>query len=109
MSWLYLALAIVTEVGATMSLRASEGLKKKIWLVPIISGYIIAFVFLSMALREGMALGVAYGIWVACGVALTAILARRLFREPLNLSMSFGILMIAAGVLMIELGAGAPY
>ncbi|MBT2587133.1 multidrug efflux SMR transporter [Arthrobacter sp. ISL-95] len=106
MSWVFLSLAIATEVGATVSLRASEGLKKKLWLIPIVVGYICAFVFLSMALAEGLALGVAYGIWVACGVALTAISARVFFKEPLTPLMAFGILLIGAGVLVVEIGAG---
>ncbi|SEQ70244.1 multidrug efflux SMR transporter [Arthrobacter sp. OV608] len=105
MSWVFLSLAIATEVGATMSLRASEGLKKKLWLFPTVSGYICAFVFLSLALAEGLALGVGYGIWVACGVALTALSARVFFKEPLTPLMAFGILLIGAGVLVVEVGA----
>ncbi|MDN5548166.1 MAG: QacE family quaternary ammonium compound efflux SMR transporter, partial [Rhodococcus sp. (in: high G+C Gram-positive bacteria)] len=45
-------------------------------------------------------------IWTACGVALTAIASRILFREPLTKLMIVGIGLIAAGVLLIELGAG---
>lgn len=109
MMWSFLFLAIGAEVAATMSLRASEGLNKKLWLVPILTGYISAFIFLSLALREGLALGVGYGIWVACGVALTAVAARVFFKEPLTFPMSAGILLIAAGVLLVELGAGAAH
>lgn len=109
MTWFFLGLAILTEVAATMSLRASEGLKKKLWLVPILSGYLSAFTFLSMALDHGMPLGVGYGIWVACGVALTAVASRILFKEPLTPTMAIGILLISAGVLIVELGAGQAH
>lgn len=34
---------------------------------------------ISLALRLGMPVGVAYGIWSACGVALVALAARVLF------------------------------
>ncbi|BCW47997.1 multidrug efflux SMR transporter [Arthrobacter sp. StoSoilB13] len=105
MPWVLLSLAIITEVAATMSLRASEGLKKKVWILPIIAGYASAFAFLSLALKEGLALGIAYGIWVACGVVLTAIIARILFSEPLTKTMLLGMLFIAAGVLLVEIGA----
>ncbi|WP_410551288.1 DMT family transporter [Arthrobacter sp. SIMBA_036] len=84
MSWVFLSLAIATEVGATVSLRASEELKKKLSLIPIVVGYICANVVLSMALAEGLALGVAYGIWVACGVALTANISPCLLQGALN-------------------------
>jgi small multidrug resistance pump len=52
-----------------------------------------------------MAVGVAYGVWAATGVALTAIAGRVLFRDPLTPMMLGGIGAIAAGVLLIELGA----
>jgi small multidrug resistance pump len=105
MTWVFLSLAILLEVAATMSLRASEGLKKKLWLVPIVLGYVSAFGFLGLALAGGMPLGVGYGIWVACGVALTAVASRILFKEPLTPQMAFGILLISAGVLIVEIGA----
>lgn len=109
MTWFFLSLAILTEVAATMSLRASEGLKKKLWLVPIVFGYVAAFGFLGLALDHGMPLGVGYGIWVACGVALTAVASRVLFKEPLTPTMALGILLISAGVLVVEIGAGQAH
>ena len=107
MTWVFLAGAILAEVGATMALRASDGLRKKVWLLPVVAGYLLAFVALSFALAEGLALGVAYGIWAASGVALTAVLARVIFAEPLTRTMGAGILLISAGVLLVELGAHA--
>ncbi|MEV4186622.1 SMR family transporter [Streptosporangium canum] len=68
-------------------------------------GYIGAFFSLSMALRAGLGVGVAYGIWAASGVALTALASRVLFHEPLTKTMIAGIGLIIGGVLLIELGA----
>ncbi|MFE3548224.1 SMR family transporter [Streptomyces kronopolitis] len=62
-------------------------------------------VVLAMSLHVGLALGVAYGIWAASGVALTAVASRILFNETLTKVMSLGIALIVAGVLTIELGA----
>lgn len=109
MSWLFLILAIVSEVAATMSLRASEGFTKKLWAIPIVIGYVLAFGFISLALSTGLPLGVAYGIWVAAGVAITAVLARFIFHEPLTPTMAIGILLIAMGVMTVELGASAAH
>ena len=55
----------------------------------------------------GLALGVAYGIWAAAGVALTAVASRFLFAEPLTRRMLAGIGLIVVGVLLVELGAAA--
>jgi small multidrug resistance pump len=103
--WWLLIGAIVTEVIATLSLRASEGGRKKIWLVPVIVGYGAAFTFLALTLSAGMAIGVAYGVWAASGVALTAVAGKILFKEPLTAVMSAGIALIIGGVLLIETGA----
>lgn len=102
--WVALAGAIVVEVFATLSLRASEGLRKRRWIAPVIAGYLVSFYLLWVTLGLGMPVGVAYGVWTACGVALVALLARGLFRDPLSSMMLWGIAFIIAGVLTIELG-----
>ncbi|ODQ86597.1 DMT family transporter [Mycolicibacterium holsaticum] len=101
--WVALAGAIVVEVFATLSLRASEGLRKRRWIAPVIAGYLVSFYLLWVTLGLGMPVGVAYGVWTACGVALVALLARGLFRDPLTSMMLWGIAFIIAGVLTIEL------
>lgn len=104
MAWLFLIGAIVFEVAATLSLRmATHG--RKLWFIAVIAGYIIAFTLLALSLNAGMALGVGYGIWAACGVALTAILSKLLFNEPFTWIMATGITLVVGGVLLVELGA----
>jgi small multidrug resistance pump len=66
--------------------------------------YVVAFGLLAVALTLGLPIGVAYGIWAATGVALTAVLGRVLFREPLTRLMLAGIGLIIVGVLLVELG-----
>ena len=105
MTWTYLMVAIVFEVAGTLSLRASDGFRKMIWLIPTVVGYVVAFGALSLTLAGGMPVGVAYGIWAACGVALTAVVARLVFKDPLTWVMGAGIVLIACGVLVIELSS----
>ncbi|MET0898251.1 MAG: SMR family transporter [Mycobacterium sp.] len=100
--WLVLAGAILVEVAATLGLRASDGFRRKVWLVPVIVGYVVSFSLLSWSLSLGMPVGIAYGVWSASGVALVAVLARFLFAEPLTWLMGLGIAFIIAGVLTIE-------
>jgi small multidrug resistance pump len=102
-SWLYLTGAILFETFGTVSLRLT--LNKKVWYIGVAIGYLVAFTMLSLTLSSGMGLGVAYGIWAAAGVALAAIISRFLFKEPLTLFMCFGIMLIIAGVLCVEIGA----
>ncbi|MDV6286770.1 DMT family transporter [Rhodococcus jostii] len=105
--WWLLSGAIVVEVAATLALRSSEGGRKKLLLIPVVLGYLIAFALLSATLSAGLAVGVAYGVWAACGVALTAVAGRMLFKEPLTWTMAAGIAVIIGGVLLIEVGSTA--
>ncbi|NMN95794.1 DMT family transporter [Antrihabitans stalactiti] len=105
MQYLLLAAAIVFEVIATLSLRVAATGRSRFYAV-VVGGYIAAFVSLLAALREGIPLGIAYGIWAAVGVALTAVASKFLFGEVLTRRMLAGIALIAAGVLLIEVGSG---
>lgn len=107
-AWLVLAAAIAIEVFATLSLRASEGFRRKRWIAPVVIGYLASFYLLWLTLRLGMPVGVAYGVWTACGVALVAVIARYAFRDPLTPKMVVGIAFIVAGVLTIELAGAVP-
>lgn len=101
--WLLLACAIVSEVSATLALKAA--LDHPGWYSLVATGYIASFIFLSLVLREGLALGVAYGIWGALGVAMTALMSAVIFGEPLTLVMTLGLLLIIGGVLCVEIGS----
>jgi small multidrug resistance pump len=103
MGWVLLSIAIVCEVAATISLKlATDG--RKGWYVVVGIGYVIAFSLLAGALALGLPIGVAYGVWAATGVALTAVLGRLLFKDPLTWLMSAGIACIIVGVVLIEVG-----
>lgn len=105
MAWVFLALAILSEVSAALSLKAAmEG--RKAWYAVVAVGYAVAFTALTLVLDLGMGIGVAYGIWAASGVAITAVASKYLFKEPFTKVMAAGIAMVAAGVLLVELGAG---
>ena len=103
--WLFLLLAIVLEVAGSLSLKAA--LNAPGLYAVVVPAYLAAFVLLSATLRTGMGLGVAYGIWGAMGVALTAVMSLILFGEPITLLMGLGIAAVMAGVLCVELGRQA--
>lgn len=103
MRWLLLGGAILTEVTAALALQAAVDAPG--WYALVVAGYLAAFGFLTRVLKAGMAVGVAYGIWGASGVALTAVGAMVLFGQPLTRLMVLGLVLIVAGVLLVELGS----
>lgn len=104
MTLLLLALAIACEVTATVSLKISEGFSKLVPSIIVVIGYGAAFFFLSQALKRGMGIGVAYGIWSAVGVVAVATIGALFLDESLTLIQVGGIALVIAGVLALELG-----
>ena len=101
--WALLTGAILTEVTGILSLRAFQD--QPAWLVLVIVGYLASFVLLTLVLRAGMPIGVTYGIWGACGTALTAVLAAVIFGDPFTAPIVLGIGFIIIGVLLVEFGS----
>jgi small multidrug resistance pump len=105
MAYLFLALAIVTEVVGTVSLKLSEGFTRLGPSVVVVVGYLLAFGLLSQALTRGLGVSVAYGVWAAAGVALVAVAGAVLLGESLTWVQVGGIVLVIGGVLALELGA----
>ncbi len=103
MSWVWLAAGILSELGGTLSLRASDGLRQKIWIIPLIIGYGLSFLFLTLTLAAGMGVGIAYGVWAAIAIALVAVLAHVIWDDPLTKRMIAGIVVIAIGVILVQI------
>jgi multidrug transporter EmrE-like cation transporter len=101
-SWIYLAVAIVCEVIATSSLKASEGFTKLLPSLLVVCGYGGAFFFLSLTLKF-MPIGVAYAIWSGVGVVLISLVAWLFFGQNLNMYSMIGMALIVAGVLVLKL------
>lgn len=102
MTWLLLGGAIISEVAATLALK--RALVHPILYSAVVLGYVAAFVLLTLTLKRGLGVGIAYGIWAACGVALTAVGGKVFFDEPLTGLMAAGLALIIGGVLLVELG-----
>lgn len=101
--WFSLGGAIAAEVVGTLTLRAT--VDNPLWVPLVVVSYVAAFSLLALALRSGMSIGVVYGIWGATGVALVALLATAIFGEALTTPILAGIVLIIAGVTLIETGS----
>lgn len=106
-TWLLLLTAIASEVAGSLSLKGA--LNHPLLYIPVSIGFVTSFVLLSAVLRRGMALGVAYGIWGALGVAATSILSAVIYDEPFTSVMALGLVMIIGGVLTVEFGSQSAH
>jgi multidrug transporter EmrE-like cation transporter len=97
MTALYLALAIASEVIATVALKSSEGLSKPLPAAIVVVGYGISFFLLALVLKH-FSVGATYAIWSAVGTAAIALIGVAAFGETMNLLKAASLAMIILGV-----------
>jgi multidrug transporter EmrE-like cation transporter len=102
LGWLYLCVAIVSEVIATSALGSSQGFTKPLPTAIVLVGYGIAFYFLSLTLRS-IPVAVAYAVWSGAGIAMIALIGWTIFGQRLDAFALLGIALIVAGVLVIHI------
>lgn len=102
MNWLYLTIAILSEVVATSALKASAGFTRLYPSILVVGGYALAFYFLSLTLRT-IPVGVAYAVWSGAGVVLVCLVGWWVYGQKLDLAAAAGIALIVAGVLVLNL------
>lgn len=100
-NWLFLGVAIFGEVIATSALKASDGFSKLLPSIVVTGGYLVAFYFLSLALRS-IPVGVAYAIWSGLGVVFITAIAWLVYGQKLDIAAIVGITLIMAGVVVMN-------
>jgi small multidrug resistance pump len=102
MPYVYLAIAIVGEVIGTSLLKTSDGMSKLWPTCASILAYAVTFYFLSLTLRT-IPTGIAYAIWSGVGIVLITAIGWVFFKQALDAAAVFGLGLILAGVLVIQL------
>jgi len=101
MHYVYLIIAIMSEVTATSTLKATNEFTRLWPSVIVVLGYAISFYFLTLSLRI-ISVGIAYAIWSGIGIVLVSIIAVFLYKQVLDGPAIAGIGLIIAGVIVIN-------
>ncbi|ETS30914.1 multidrug transporter subunit MdtJ [Photorhabdus temperata] len=101
--WLFLAMAIVTEVIGTLSMKhasVSGGMGgMAVMYIMIATSYIL----LAMAVKK-VALGVAYALWEGIGILFITVFSVMWFDESLSLMKVGGLALLVTGIMLIKSG-----
>jgi small multidrug resistance pump len=100
----WLALAIVAEVIATSSLKASAAFTRPWPSLVVVLGYATAFYCLSLALRS-MPVGIAYALWSGIGIVLVTAIAWIVYGQKLDAIALAGMALIVLGAALLNLRA----
>ncbi|MCL5289787.1 MAG: multidrug efflux SMR transporter [Bacillota bacterium] len=102
MPYLYLMLAIFTELIGTSLLKASAGFSKLFPTLGCLVSFSVAFFFLSLSLKT-IPLNMAYAIWSGLGTVATVIISILIWKEKVNVASITGIALIIVGVIILHL------
>ncbi|WP_105901479.1 DMT family transporter [Vibrio gangliei] len=99
--WLFLAVSIVSEVVATSAMKSSYGFTKLVPSLIVVTGYAVAFYFLSLTLKT-IPVGIAYAIWAGLGIVLIGVIGWIFHGQKLDLPAVLGMGLILLGVIIIN-------
>jgi small multidrug resistance pump len=102
MKFLFLFIAIITEVIATSALKSSNGFTKIIPSIVVIVGYGTAFYFLSLTLKY-IPIGIVYAIWSGMGIFFISVIGFYFFKQKLDFPAIIGIALIMTGIIVMNL------
>jgi small multidrug resistance pump len=100
-----LAIAILTEVSATVALRSADGFTRLLPSAVVVAGYGVSFWMLALVLRQ-LPVGLTYAVWSAAGTALIAAIGIVAFGEGATVLKLASLALIIAGVIGLNLAGG---
>jgi len=101
-TWLYVAIAVVSEVIWAITLKKAEGFTRFWPSVFTICSGVSSLYCLSLATKS-LPVAIVYPIWTGLGTVGVTSLALVFYKESLNIIQLFFILLIFAGVVIIDL------
>ncbi len=105
MTYLWLALAVVFEVGWAISMKLSDGFGRLGYTIATVVMYLLSVVFLAMATKK-MDIGTGYAIWAGCGVAMIAIIGMIYFKEPVTALKLISLGLVLTGIVGLNIATG---
>lgn len=103
--FLYLCIAISAEIVAATLLALSKGMSVLLPTGLALATYTFSYFFLTLSLKK-IPIGIAYALWAGVGIVATSITNRMLFGKLISHGSIIGMVLILAGVLVINLLSG---
>lgn len=101
MSWFYLIVAGLLEVGWAIGLKYTEGFTRLVPSVLTVLAIALSMLLLSIAART-IPIGTAYGVWVGIGALGAALLGILLFDEPATVARWFFLALLLIAILGLK-------
>ncbi len=104
MSWFYLFLAAIFEVGWPLGFKMADVTGQKcLWIIFAIIAMTLSGYFLFIAQKE-IPIGTAYAVWTGIGASCTFLIGVIFFNDVINLMRLLGVILIIGGVILLKIG-----
>ncbi len=102
-AWLFLALAIATEVVGLTAMKLTVAADYIVGYVLLYLMVALSYYFLAKAVKR-ISVAVAYAIWEGSGIALITLITACVFGHVLSVQECVGLAMALVGILMVNAG-----
>ncbi len=99
--YVYLLLAILSEIFGTAGMRASEGFTRAGPIIMVVVGYALSFYWMAVTMKF-IPIGTVYAIWAGLGTAGTVAIGVWIWNERLDAARIIGIVLIVVGVIVLQ-------
>lgn len=105
MSWIYLVLAGLLEIGWPVGLRMAQSPTSRISGILVAVSFMAASGFLLWLAQRQIPIGTAYAVWTGIGAAGTFLVGVMFYGDATSLVRFLGVGLIIAGVITLKLGS----
>lgn len=103
MSWLYLVLAGLLEIGWPVGLKMAQEPATRWPGIAAALGFMAASGYFLWLAQRDIPMGTAYAVWTGIGAAGTFLVGVICFGDAASVMRYFGVLLIVAGVVTLKL------
>jgi len=105
MSWIYLFVAAIFEIGWPLGFKLSQTTSNRLsWILFAVASMALSGLFLWLA-QKNIPMGTAYAVWTGIGAAGTFLVGIIYFHDSASLLRIFSVFLIIAGVVGLKLTA----
>ncbi|OQA00650.1 MAG: Quaternary ammonium compound-resistance protein SugE [Planctomycetes bacterium ADurb.Bin401] len=102
MSWVYLFIAAIFEVGWPLGFKLAQITHHKIfWILFAVISMALSGWFLYIA-QKALPIGTAYSVWTGTGAVCTFLIGVVFFHDAMSMLRFLGIILIVCGIIFLK-------
>jgi len=103
MSWVYLVIAGLFEIGWPIGLKLAQSSEKRVVGITLAVACLVVSGWLLWLAQRDIPMGTAYAVWTGIGAAGTFLVGIWVFGDPSSLARYLGVVLIIVGVATLRL------